>query len=223
MQLPRGTFCGIRKRINLATLLGELEQTRFSGVCNISQEKVTGTLVFHKGRVILADFQDKMGDAGWEELGKAREASVDASLSTLTEAQVQLALEFNKLALVKKIRPAQSAPPTKGSSVTFPNGAVKAPAKPALSGAPLPKPKSLLKATPITKSPIAPGKADNHSATAPSPLENPADMGECSEMGSFESDIATFDRMNLEEVASKIRKDCKTMIKDLDLEHLIER
>jgi len=50
-----------------------------------------------------------------------------------------------------------------------------------------------------------------------------AETENCSEISSFENDIATFDRMNLEEVAKKIRKDCKIMIRDLKLEHLMER
>jgi hypothetical protein len=40
---------------------------------------------------------------------------------------------------------------------------------------------------------------------------------------SFDSDIDTFDTMDLENVTDKIRNDCKTMIKQLHLEHLMER
>jgi len=40
---------------------------------------------------------------------------------------------------------------------------------------------------------------------------------------SFEKDIDTFDTMDLENVTDKIRNDCKTMIKQLHLEHLMER
>jgi hypothetical protein len=40
---------------------------------------------------------------------------------------------------------------------------------------------------------------------------------------SFEKDIDTFDTMDLDNVTDKIRNDCKTMIKQLHLEHLMER
>jgi hypothetical protein len=40
---------------------------------------------------------------------------------------------------------------------------------------------------------------------------------------SFDSDIDTIDTMDLENVTDKIRNDCKTMIKQLHLEHLMER
>jgi len=41
--------------------------------------------------------------------------------------------------------------------------------------------------------------------------------------GSFEKDIDTFDTLDLEDVTDKIRNDCKTMVKQLHLEHLMER
>ena len=40
---------------------------------------------------------------------------------------------------------------------------------------------------------------------------------------SFEKDIDTFDTMDLDNVTDKIRNDCKTMIKQLHLDHLMER
>jgi hypothetical protein len=40
---------------------------------------------------------------------------------------------------------------------------------------------------------------------------------------SFENDIDTFETLDLENVTDKIRNDCKTMIKQLELEHLMER
>jgi hypothetical protein len=40
---------------------------------------------------------------------------------------------------------------------------------------------------------------------------------------SFDEDIDTFDTMDLENVTDKIRTDCKSMIKDLNLDHLLDR
>jgi hypothetical protein len=49
---------------------------------------------------------------------------------------------------------------------------------------------------------------------------NPADTSESS---SFDDDIDTFDTLDLDNVTDKIRNDCKTMIKDLNLDHLMDR
>lgn len=40
---------------------------------------------------------------------------------------------------------------------------------------------------------------------------------------SFENDLDTFDSMDIDNVTDKIRTDCKTMIKQLHLDHLMER
>ena len=42
------------------------------------------------------------GDASWNELQKIVESEVDAALSTLDEAQIQLSLEFNKSSRIAK-------------------------------------------------------------------------------------------------------------------------
>ena len=39
----------------------------------------------------------------------------------------------------------------------------------------------------------------------------------------FETDLDTFDTMDFDNVTDKIRTDCKTMIKQLHLDHLMER
>jgi hypothetical protein len=43
------------------------------------------------------------------------------------------------------------------------------------------------------------------------------------ESSSFDDDIDTFDTLDLDNVTDKIRNDCKTMIKDLNLDHLMDR
>jgi hypothetical protein len=54
--------------------------------------------------------------------------------------------------------------------------------------------------------------------------ELPGEAGESgSTTSSFEKDIDTFDTMDLDNVTDKIRSDVKTMIKQLHLEHLMER
>ena len=96
MQLPRGTFREIRKNVAIESLLHDLEGERFSGVANISSQSLTGTLVFKTGKCILVKIQNSRGDAGLGELQKAGNEEVDAALSLLGDAQIELALEFNK-------------------------------------------------------------------------------------------------------------------------------
>jgi hypothetical protein len=153
----------------------------FSGICSISLGMTTGTLVLQNGRSILAGFKNKSGDAAWEELVKISDNDIDASLSSLEETQVQLALEFNKTSWIQKSGPAM--PPF-----------------------PLPVPR-------VSSEKHAGEKEKGGSG----------DAEKCSDPDIFENDIATLDRINVEEMTEKMRKDCKTMIKDLNLEHLIKR
>jgi len=110
MQLPRGTFREIKKGELVSSILGELERKNFSGICSISSGAVSGTLVLKSGKCILAKIQNKSGDGAWDELQKMSGQEVDAALSTLDEAQVELSLEFNKACrLVKAGRTAPAA------------------------------------------------------------------------------------------------------------------
>jgi len=257
MQLPRGTFREIRKNETIETILSELERSRFSGICSISSGSATGTLVFHRGKCILIKFQGKSGDAGWDELQKSIAVEVDAALSTLDDAQVQLALEFNKACRIVKggrtpPQPQRPAPPPRQEAprheparkpapvhpASPPAPPVKTPPKPAAPAAaapvPPPRPPTPRKAPPplaraeaktevprplsqIPPAPRAPAsRAEDAKGVSEEPAPGPG-------QGSFEKDIDTFDSMDLENVTDKIRNDCKTMIKQLHLEHLMER
>ena len=96
MQLPRGTFREIKKHTKFGGLFEELQQTRFSGICTISFGKINGIIVFKSGKRILAEYENCIGDAAWDELLKTVEETVDVALSTLDAAQIELSLEFNK-------------------------------------------------------------------------------------------------------------------------------
>ncbi|HSR05942.1 MAG TPA: hypothetical protein VLM42_02225, partial [Bryobacteraceae bacterium] len=77
-------------------LFEELQQTRFSGIGTLSFGKINGVIVFKSGKRILAEYNNKIGDAAWDELLKIVDETVDAALSTLDAAQIDLSLEFNK-------------------------------------------------------------------------------------------------------------------------------
>ncbi|MDO9326911.1 MAG: hypothetical protein Q7T80_18330 [Methanoregula sp.] len=261
MQLPRGTFREIKKSELVSSILDEFEHTKFSGICNISSEGVSGTLVFKSGKCILAKIQNKSGDGAWEELQKMREQEIDAALSSLDDAQVQLALEFNKACrIIKagKTTPVTSPLPQKSASAThtepgkkhFPSSHSSATVKPD-SGFEKYPPASSHTIQPSSPFFAAPSPAKNvipppqHRAPAPpqpatsvrpsvqfpgshpSPsqdLKKPDETENTDQDSSnFETDIDTFDSLDLDNVTDKIRNDCKTMIKQLQLEHLMDR
>lgn len=248
MQLPRGTFREIRKSVAIESLLHELERERFSGVANISSLNLNATLVFKGGKCILVKVQNFRGDAGWDEIQKATGEEVDAALSLLGDAQVELALEFNKPCRVLKSgrqppaahRPVPaasheipgSAMPQKGTAPVAP---LKPPVKPAPTHhratppqtstqapvhAPAPHPHLFPRASaPVPPSPPVP--AVPHENTGRPAAEEPPEKEP--ETSTFETDLDTFDTMDFDNVTDKIRTDCKTMIKQLHLDHLMER
>jgi hypothetical protein len=242
MQLPRGTFREIKKGVPVSSLIDDLEKAGFSGLCSLSYESSTGTLVFKSGKCILADFMSQHGDAAWNELQKIVEKDVDAALSTLDEAQIQLSLEFNKSARI--IKPGAPGGKTPHNPPVHPHNE---PQKiPAASHLPVP-PQHPVKTPPRSVPPhiahppervpaYRPETVVSHKpqATQPAPATHlPAQhtkktvtaekLPEEPDPNSFEQDIDTFDSMDLENVTDKIRSDCKTMIKQLHLEHLMDR
>jgi len=233
MQLPRGTFREIKKDEKIRILLLKLEQEQFSGVCTLSSHGGNGVLVYRSGKCILARVMTKYGDAGLEELLKFLDQNGDVALSVLDETQIKLALEFNKPAIVKKSGPVTMMPPQKSyPSPTFPGDAKSPAAKGSHTGTEtviirpvtprirvaLPDHTSHQTPPVHTRKPHSQKPGKNECGTA----EGETDSTE-TQTTSFDQDMETIDTMDLEKVTDKIRGDCKTMIKQLDLEHLLER
>jgi hypothetical protein len=251
MQLPRGTFLTIKRSTKFGDLFSELHEMKFTGVCTISAKSGNGTIVFKHGKRILAEFQNTTGDSAWDDVQKIISEKGDASLSTLSEAQIQLSLEFNKTCLVAKgaktekpalmnipvpptvsTSPAEIIPPQQAKAVP-----VKTHQKPGIPQfAPLPEPGTVQQ----VKSPQPPRIiSDTQLRTATQLAEGqvktavpPQNEGnkfpdlsrdqEESESSSFEADIETFETMDVEAIRNKIHGECKSLIKELNLEHLTE-
>jgi len=253
MQLPRGTFREIRKYVTIERILADIEQAKFSGIANISDDTITGTLVFKAGKCILVKFLNKPGDSGWDELRRSSALEVDVALSSLDEAQIQLALEFNKSRRLVKTITALSSTPIQRQTGRGPepqklpvNRKIIVPQKPHpapspglhIQRAPIP-----MQAPPVSEPRPGPAQspppypAMNLRPPAPSPhaplmqgsrpqdIKPPEEDALSGEAGStsFDDDVDTFDSMDLDNVTDKIRTDCQTMIKQLHLEHLMER
>jgi hypothetical protein len=110
MQLPRGTFHSLKKSISIASLLGELTDSSFTGYCTINVEKSPVFMVFEGGECILAHFENDEGLAARERLKGMGAAEVNAELYTLSPKQIQLAREFNPSMAMKAAPVAAPAP-----------------------------------------------------------------------------------------------------------------
>jgi hypothetical protein len=221
MQLPRGTFREILKNRPLGSIIENLEGMGFSGICSISAGAVAGTLVFQNGRFILAKIHGKAGDAAIYELPPLGNIPVDAALATLDTTQIQLALEFNTQFLIKKadrvlFDTTRSHGPTEiPPRVSHTHEKILHPATPVAG----PDSRQVVIRKPA--SPDIHKSGDQHSKTRKIVTEVPAQ--DTKDPDSFENDISTLESMNLDTAMEKMRKDCKTLVHQLNLEHLMER
>lgn len=199
MQLPRGTFCGIRKNEEITGLILELEKSKFTGICSISLRAGTATMVFSAGSCILAEIPGKKGDPACAGLMAMRSETADAALSTLDTTQVRLALDFNTTCRTT----------TLASQVARTPPAARPAPDPAYASASRDLDESLFENPADATPPGNPPEGIN---------EELLDSG-----AGYENAIDTLDHMDLDAVSNKIRKDCKTLIKQLDLEHLMGR
>jgi len=234
MQLPRGTFREIQKKQKMGDIFMELERGRFSGICSISCRDGLSNLVLKSGKCILAEFATFKGDTALENLIFATSGDeVDAALSTLDEAQIQLSLEFNKAERVRNAGYSSPAskkpanPPVQQVRRATESRAVPAreqnlsPQKEKLP-APSPQPRKMPARPPLAApvKPVTEPPAALKTGPAGGIREHPPKETVPAE---GDSDLDTFDSLNLDEVTDKIREDCKTMVKNLHLEHLMDR
>jgi hypothetical protein len=217
MQLPRGKYRSIKKGAPLGDILDELIKSRFSGICLFSSDAVNGTVVFRNGVVVLAKVQNHYGDPAWVEAGLFWDSICDAVLSDLDNAQIQLALEFNKKAYVQHGTSHHTASRQKAGSDSL----MQQPSKRAADPQHTQKEKEFIKITPVL--PVAPAfPADvkkKPAAEAPFTAIEPARQDLKAppepERSIAEKEMDNFDAMDLDDVTQKIRK--------LQLDHLEEK
>jgi hypothetical protein len=104
MQIPRGTFASIKKGIHIHPLLIELEKSHFTGACVISHGRTTISLILKNGNCIMAGWGDLNGEDTWSAIQALGNIEVDAALSRLSPAQIALTQEFNKTAIISRMR-----------------------------------------------------------------------------------------------------------------------
>jgi len=228
MQLPRGTFREIRKKVVLQDLLAEFEDTRFTGTCGIVAGPATGSFVFQNGACILAKFHGQAGDAAIREMQQSARDAVDVIISTLDETQVRLSLEFNPACIVlTEPAPDTGCSPSTRSTVPARTIAPVHPAAPPAPASPRQGRRVLIAGgVPVTKgdggqTQVAPLVAAHVPLKTPEAKTSGTDTA--GEPEDLESEMDALDSMDLDLVTSRIRGECKTLVKHLDLEHLLER
>ncbi|WAC04536.1 MAG: hypothetical protein OS112_08715 [Methanoregula sp.] len=211
MQLPRGKFRSIKKEVPLGEILNEMATSGFSGICSFSSNTVNGTMVFKGGAIILAKVQEQYGDPAIDEARSIVDQVIDAVLSDLDGTQMQLALDFNKHAYVRK-----------GGW----QGAIQ---KPEPESRTVPKEKNFMKTLPVAPPgapvPAKPGKnlTTGNSSDAQKQIREEQGTSQEPPLTSAEKEFETFDSMDIEDVTQKIRRDSKVILKQLELDHLMEK
>ena len=100
MKIPPGEALSSEKGVLLEDLLKSLEESAFSGLCTLSAEEVTSSLVFRGGRCILAEHHQEKGNAAWKSVLTMKSAKVDAIVHSLSAKQIDRSLESNPSYLV---------------------------------------------------------------------------------------------------------------------------
>ncbi|NYT20390.1 MAG: hypothetical protein GKC07_01140 [Methanomicrobiales archaeon] len=200
MQLPRGTFRGLKRGSGLHSLIREMEEECLSGYCKIVSGETSILLVFSDGKIVLAEYGSLAARAAMDAISRTGEEPVDAVLHGLSDAQIELALEFNPSARIDR-------------AARAPTG-MRSPPPPLRHNIPRPHPE-----------PRAAGTGSGaHRAMEPGfpgrgiPSE-PAD----DETSLLMRDLDALDALDIQAMTEKFRANCRQMIEKLELEHLLEK
>jgi hypothetical protein len=218
MQLPRGAFHSVQRNIPISDLMEELQLERFTGHCTMSEGKITRFLVFRAGKCILARSGSLIGNDAFTEVLASADRKVDASMSTLTNQQIELTIEFNRKARISAQRP----PAMKKEPVLPPAVVTGAPAdqmtvirSESLSlESESPPPISLPQRALSTA-----GRDEVLPVILPAPSNPEKESQEGNDL--LMTDLEDLDSMDLDNFAGRIRDNCETTIRKLDLDHLI--
>ncbi|MDD1702178.1 MAG: hypothetical protein LUQ31_04280 [Methanoregula sp.] len=238
MEIPRGTFREIRKGQDAGALLEELAREHFSGVCTLVHREVTGSLVLDSGICILAAYGPHIGDRAIEGIHGIAGLKIDAALSVLTPAQIRLSLEFNQKERVKNhgILPAR---PVKSIVLPqYPGSSLSATVSPAIHKSPvihkenkekhpailprmIPSETVVFHRSPVidVKRKTRPGDLSDipkNSGVQVHPVVLRPETGEG-------NDLDGLDDLNLETMSGQLQKECRTLVKRIDLEYLMDR
>jgi len=208
MQLPRGRFHRLLKSTASRALIEEMGSTRFTGICTIVLGSESAVLVLNEGLVVLAEYGGIKGQHALDAVLKGEESEAAAELNLLTPEQIQLAREFNRaFATACPETEDQGRPsPTKAAP-----GGTKPPAGPKGTGA----------ASSPKRRPEPP--AERHRIPMPG-VKPVQETAAAPPSGNDEIDtlIRNMEEMDVEQLVSSFRVNCKDMLRRIHLDHLIQ-
>ena len=236
MELPRGKFRSVIKGVELNSLIQELAEVRYTGDITITWRQEAITLVIQKGRYILAEYGGLRGDPAWEAMIGLGETTIDAILSDFTETELKLAVEFNEPCLLSaqavprpprtpREKPKEPAPAERREE--GPPGSPANQPVPPPSG-PLPvKEEATAPETGAGTTPVMPRawtKVDMAQAIAIAQDQAGAEATEpdgYDELALLHMEMSALDDVDVEHIATKIRKNARGIVKKLHLGHLM--
>jgi hypothetical protein len=228
--------------VALNSLLQELAEVHYTGYISITWKKETISLVIQKGKYLLAEFGSRKGDTAWEAMNALGETIIDAILADFSDPELKLAVEFNEACLLppqagpRALKPPREKPaapyPRPGPGTRPPAVPVTPPAlltaPPVLPPVPPPVREKSPAAVPATGEPPVSPKAwtevDMGQAIAVAPGQGEAEAsppGEYDELALLHMEISALDDVDVEHIATKIRKNARGIVKKLHLGHLM--
>jgi hypothetical protein len=225
MQLPRGKFRSVIKGVALNSLIQELAEVRYTGVITISRGREAIFLVIQRGRYVLAEYGSLKGDRAWEGITALEEATVDAILADFSDADLKLALEFNDPWLLSSqiITRVFKPPREKGREPVPPRRPQAQPPAPPGSLPPEQEPAAGRENPAEALAAVAEVDAGYASAAVPEGGGGaeavPSDLYD--ELALLHMEMSALDDVDVEHIATKIRKNAKGIVKKLHLGHLM--
>jgi hypothetical protein len=96
MQIPPSTVQSVEKEVWIQELLLRLTASKFSGYCVITHKECICSLIFSEGKPLLAEYPALKGGGAWRQIQAMRGKRADAVTYGLTPTQISLTLKFNE-------------------------------------------------------------------------------------------------------------------------------
>ncbi len=210
MQLPRGSFRDLKRDSGLQSLISQMRDNSFSGYSFITLGETSILLVFSKGIIILAEYGETKGPAAMEQISHLGDRPIEVILHSLTDTQLQLALEFNPDCMLagEHMEGAGRGPPLSKRVIISPStgerkeDGIKLPEEKILSDTDLSgRPGS---GRPKSVQPVLPKGAEDESSILIQQLD-------------------ALDVLEIKSMTEKFRGSCRRILEKLELEGLLEQ
>lgn len=200
MRIPHGRMRSQEKEVHLGDLLDKLGSARFTGCCSITLRGESSSFVFDRGECLLAEYQGYQGEVAWKGILGMKQERADAVLIDLTPEQVEAAVSANQPFLVGPNHFETAARVQPSITVIKPVAAKGMPGR-------------KVKVSTVSTSPTgASSQPQTNSPPTGQTWKTPGIVDSGSDRMSIES---------LKGLRDSFKADVATLLKDLDLEHLM--